>query len=234
MNIVDVIIILFILLMGLTGLKRGFFKELVMIFGTILALVLSFKLKDPLANFFCINLPFFDFKGVLQGAPSLSIVFYQLIAFLIIAAIVFGILRIIISVTGIFEKILSLTIVLGIPSKILGFLVGIVEGVVITFFALIVLSIPLHSVDIFMKSNIRSQFVTGMPLLKDSVGGINQAVEDIYQLTQNKPDEQRFDYDVMEILLKYKVVKPSLATKLVEKEKISGIEGIQELIARYE
>ena len=57
MNIVDVIIILFILLMGLTGLKRGFFKELVMIFGTILALVLSFKLKDPLANFFCINLP---------------------------------------------------------------------------------------------------------------------------------------------------------------------------------
>ena len=234
MNIIDVIIVLFILMMGVIGLKRGFFKEIVMIAGTILVLTLSFLFKNPIADFFCLHLPFFDFRGVLQGATSLSIVFYQLLAFLLIAIILFAVLRIVIKVTGIFEKMLNFTIILGIPSKILGFIVGLLEGSIITFFALVILSIPLQSVEIFMESNIRTEFVTNMPVLKDSIGGINQAVEDIYKLTSDKDDEQQFNYDVMEILLKYKVVKPGLANKLLEQKKLDNIENVQALIQKYE
>ncbi len=233
MNIIDVIIILFILMIGVLGLKRGFFKELVIVAGTILVFTLSFWLKNPIADFFCVNLPFFDFHGVLQGATSLSIVFYQLLAFLLVAIILFAILRIIIHFTGIFEKILNFTIILGIPSKILGFIEGLLEGTVIAFFMLVVLSIPLQNVDIFMNSNIRTQFVVNTPVLKDSIGGINQALEDIYKLTEDKVDNEQFNYDVMEILLKYKVVTPSLAEKLVEKEKIHTIPGIEHLIEEY-
>ncbi len=234
MNIFDVVIVLLILLGGVIGLKRGFFKELVMVAGTILVLMLSFQFKDLLANFFCLNFPFFDFKGVLHGATSLSIVFYQILAFLLIAILLFAVLRILIHVTGLFEKLLNFTIILGIPSKILGFILGILEGSVIMFFVLVVLSIPLQNVELFMSSNIRTTFVTDMPLFKDSVGGINQALEDIYKIQKDKEEEDKFNYDVMEVLLKYKVVKPSFATELVEKEKISNIPGIQSLIQQYQ
>lgn len=233
MNIFDVVIILIILMMGVVGMKRGFFKELVMVVGTILVLVLSFQFKDPLANFFCKSLPFFDFKGLLHGATSLSIVLYQLLAFLLIAIILFAVLRILIGVTGVFEKILNFTIILGIPSKILGFIVGLIEGVVVMFFVLVILSIPLQSVDLFMESGIRTKFVTEMPILKDSVGGINEAVEDIYKIASNKQDENQFNYDVMEVLLKYKVVKADLAEDLVKQGKLSQIAGIDNLINQY-
>ena len=51
MNIVDIIIIIFILLSGIVGLKRGVFKELVFCVGTILVFYLAFKFKDPLGKF---------------------------------------------------------------------------------------------------------------------------------------------------------------------------------------
>ena len=234
MNIIDIIIILFILMMGLLGLKRGFFKEVVMIAGTILVITISFLLKNPIADFFCLNLPFFDFKGVLQGATSLSIVFYQLLAFLLIAILLFAVLRIVVQVTGIFEKILSITIILGIPSKILGFIVGLLEGAIITFFALVILSIPLHSMDMFMNSTIRKQIVNDMPVLNDCVGGINDAIEEVHKLTEDKQNEKQFNYDVLEILLKYKIVSPDLANKLVEKGRLNNIDNVKELIKEYE
>ena len=45
MNAVDIIIILFILLFGITGLKRGFFKETVLCIGTILVFILAYQLE---------------------------------------------------------------------------------------------------------------------------------------------------------------------------------------------
>ncbi len=234
MNIFDVIIILLILCMGVLGFRRGVFKEFVMIAGTILVLTLSFQLKDPIANFFCIHLPFFDFQGILHGATSLSIVFYQILAFLLIAAILFAVLRIVLQVTGIFEKFLKYTIVLGIPSKVCGFFVGLLEGGIILFFVLVVLSVPLQNVDLFMASSIRTYMVSEMPLLKDSVGGMNQAMEDIYKLAKEKADDDQFNYDVMDVLLKYKIIKTDLAKELVLKKKIDRIPGIQSLIQDYE
>ena len=61
MNIVDIIIIIFILLTGIVGAKRGFFKELVLCLGTILVFYLAYKFKDPLGNFLLLRMPMFDF-----------------------------------------------------------------------------------------------------------------------------------------------------------------------------
>ena len=45
MNIIDAIIILVILFVGVVGLKRGFFNQLVMTVGLLIVYVISFKLK---------------------------------------------------------------------------------------------------------------------------------------------------------------------------------------------
>ena len=87
MNIFDVVIILMIAMFGVVGLKRGVLKELVVTVGSFLVFFLAFALKDVLASFFCQHFPFLHFTKSLGGVSSLSIVFYQLIAFLLLEII---------------------------------------------------------------------------------------------------------------------------------------------------
>ena len=119
MNIVDIIIIVSIVLGVLIGFVRGFFKETVIFIGTILVVVLAFVLKNPLSLILYKNLPFFKFKGIFEGISTLNILMYEILAFIIALAILSIALTIIIKISGIIEKILKLTIVLALPSKLL-------------------------------------------------------------------------------------------------------------------
>ena len=83
MNIVDVIILLFLGLGAVTGFIRGFFKQTVISVGTILVIVLSFILKNPLSMILYENLPFFKMGGL----TSLNILLYETFAFIICVAI---------------------------------------------------------------------------------------------------------------------------------------------------
>ena len=77
MNVIDVAVVLLILCAGVVGLKRGVFKELVMTVGLLIVYILAFKLKDPIANWLSLNLPFFNFGGDFYGATALNILLYQ-------------------------------------------------------------------------------------------------------------------------------------------------------------
>ena len=73
MNIVDIIVILFLIASGVVGWKRGFFKELVMVVGTILVFYFAYKLKNPLGEFLLLRLPIFDFPNLFKGAIVLNV-----------------------------------------------------------------------------------------------------------------------------------------------------------------
>ena len=72
LNIIDIIIIVFILLGALVGFKRGVTKQLVSCLGLIAVVILSFLLKNPVSIFLYEHLPFFKFAGVLKGVTSLK------------------------------------------------------------------------------------------------------------------------------------------------------------------
>ena len=116
MNIVDIIIIIFILVSGVVGFKRGVFKELVICVGTILVFYLAYQFKDPIGEFLLLKLPMFDFPNLFKGVITLNILVYQLLAFIVVLAILLIIFNLVVSITGLFEKLLRITIVLGIPS----------------------------------------------------------------------------------------------------------------------
>ena len=124
MNIFSIIIVLLIIASGVMGLKKGFLKESVVFIGTILVYILSFLLKDKIGLVLCKWFPFFSFDGL----QTLNILVYQLIAFIFIATILFSIATIIFKLTGIVQKLVDITIILTLPSKILGFVFGILEG----------------------------------------------------------------------------------------------------------
>ena len=231
-NIFSVIIVLLILLCGVLGSKRGILKELVVIIGTIVVFALSFFLKDFVAGFFCTYLPFFNFRIPLGNLISLNIIFYQLIAFLILVIIFRLILQILIDVTGIFSKIINATIILALPNKLLGFIVGLLEGYILMFIILNVIAIPMSGSKLFMSSGVRQFIVNDTPVLKDSLGGLNYAIEDVLSLS-SKDDRNTNDLKVIDIMLKYKTVSVDFMDDVKETGKLDDISGLDDVINKY-
>ena len=223
MNVIDVAVVLMILCAGVVGFKRGFFKEIVMTVGLLLVYIISFTLKNPLANWMSLNLPFFNFGGVFKGATALNIILYQALAFIIIFSLVMIIFRVILKLTGWLEKILNFTIILGIPSKILGFIVGVIEGYILMFVFLFVLSLPFLRIDVVEQSKLREPILNSSPVLSNIVGTTNDAVNDIYKLGKNFADSEDTDYlnnEIVRILLEYNVVDQDYINKLVQSGKL--------------
>ena len=228
MGIVDILIIIFILSFGILGSKIGFFKQTVTTVGSILVFVLAYYFKDGVANFLTFNLPFFNFKGEILGLTSLNIIMYQLIAFLLMVLIFSGILAVIIKITGIFEKILRLTIVLGIPSKILGFILGLVEGYVITYIILFILMLPILKIDIIDNSSFARPILKSSPVISNIVGTTKDTCLSIYDLVNDyskDKDKDKFNKEAIRIMLSNNMITKSYVEELINKGKLDKSYG---------
>lgn len=237
MNIIDIAIILIILGFGALGAQRGVLKQLVTTVGFIIVVVLSFYLKNPVAEFLSLHLPFFKFGGGVANAASFNIMFYQAISFIIVVILLESILQVLIKVTGVIEKILKFTIVLGIPSKILGFLVGLIEGFVFVFLALFLLNQPSLKIDIVNDSKLTSKILNSTPILSNIAGGMVDTIEDINELVKDynddKVDPNSLDLESIDIMLEHKVISTSYVRKLIDNKKIEVV-GIESILNKYE
>lgn len=235
MNIIDVCIILLLGLGAVLGFKRGFTKTLATSVGFVLVIIFSFLLKNPLSEFMYQNFPFFNFWGIFKGVTVLNILLYEVIAFLVVLSILTIILKVVIFATSIFEKLLNITIIFGIPSKILGMIVGIIEYYVITFVVLFVISLPVFNFDFIEGSKWRIPILSNTPLLTDISKGTIQVFDEFSNLTdkyKNSTNSEEFNKEAFDVFLKYKVITPESAEKLNEKRKLN-IDNIKELIDKY-
>ena len=235
MNIVDIVIILLILSMGLTGLRRGVIKQLVTTVGFIIVVILAFYLKNPLAEFLSLHLPFFKF-GVATVA-SFNILLYQGIAFLLVVLILEGILGIIIKISGVIERVLKMTIVLGIPSKILGFIVGIIEGFVVMFLVLFIVCQPQFNIGLVKDSALAKPILDSTPILSNVASGMVSVIDDSYDLILEYKDQKignnELDLKTIKTMLDHKVVTPKYIRKLIDNNKIN-LSGVDSLINQYD
>ena len=235
MNIVDVLIILIVACGAVIGFKRGFFKELVMTVGFLLVFIVSFIFKNPVAQILSLNLPFFEFGSAVKSATVLNIIFYQFVAFIIVFALAMLLFRILLSISGIIEKILNFTIILGIPSKLLGALVGAVEGYLIAFVVVFVLNQPMLDVGIMSGSKMKDKVLKSTPVLTQIVSNVGNTIEDVSKLMQDKSyekDVNKFNRDAIDVMLKHKMVKPDYIEKLIEADKIK-VPGINKVLDKY-
>jgi colicin V production protein len=191
MNLVDIFFLLVILVCGLIGLKRGFFKELVLTVGYIILLIISYKLITPTTNLI-ISL-------VKVGNNPLNLLIYQIIAFLVVFLILSTIFQLIVFLTNILEKLLNVTIVLGIFSKILGFILGLIKGVIVAYLLSLLFTLPMfNNIPMFRNSTVKKEILTKMPNIK-----LNQIVNEISKLDINSKD---FNRQVLQILIKYNII----------------------------
>lgn len=237
MNIIDIAIVFLILVMGVIGLKRGFFKQLVMSVGILLIVVIAFLLKDPLASFLSLYLPFFPLSNVESVSSIFNILFYQFISFILIFGILMIVFNIILWVTNLFEKLLKMTVILAIPSKILGFLLGLVEGYILVFALSFLLTQPALNIDVVQESKLLPMIQSKTPGLSGMMNKTYDSIADIYDLKEiydedNEKSYDEFSYKALDIMLENKVVKVDYIEKLDQADKLH-IKNAKELIERY-
>jgi uncharacterized membrane protein required for colicin V production len=236
MNVIDIAIIGLIIFGGILGFKRGFTKQLLSFVGFIAVIILAFYLKNYVSVFMYENLPFFPFGGYLKGITVLNIALYEMIAFFLVLALLMVILRVLLFASGIFETILNFTIVLGIPSKILGALIGMLEVYVITFILLYILSLPTFDFSLINDSEYKDKILNNTPILS---GYIDKSMEvfDEFAVLKDKYKEQsnvsQFNYETLDLFLKYEVVTIDSVRILDEKNKIQ-IDNLDTLLQKYE
>lgn len=235
-TIVDAIIILFLLMGAIVGFKRGVIQSATMFVGIIIVIILSYYLKNPLSKLMYTYLPFFKFSGALQGVTVLNILIYEAIAFLIVFLILTALLNVLIKATGIVEKILKFTIILGIPSKILGAIFGILEQFIYLFVFLFLFSRLSFTAEYINESFLGTKILDSTPILSGVIESSYQSFEEIYSLKDkyaNSTNKEEYNKEALDILLKYAIISPDGAKKLVENGKIDT-EGIDAIISKYE
>ena len=223
LNIVDAIIILIILLGGVIGFKEGIIKKLTSVIGLILVVILSFTLKNYLSVIFYENLPFFDLWGAFKGIQVLNIIFYEMLAFLIIASVLTLVYKLLLGVSGLIEKILKATIILSIPSKILGFFAGLLENYIWVYLFLFVLTLPVINIKEIRESNLATSILEKTPILSKYTNKTLAIYNDLYNIIDNKENKtnEQVNESAMDLMLKYEIITPSSARKLIDKNKVS-------------
>lgn len=237
MNIIDIIIILFLILGAYIGFKQGFTKSLVSFLGILFVAIIAYFLKNPVSEFLMSFCPFFNFGGIIKGVTVLNIAVYEIIAFMLVFSILMIALKVLLLATGILETILKFTIILGIPSKILGSIVGIIKHYVIIFFVLYFLSMPnFVDVEFIKNSNYREPILRNTPLLSNVAESTLKVLDEFKGLSDKYTDTENsneFNLETLDLFLKYKVVTVDTVKKLENNGKID-IKGMDRVISKYE
>ena len=220
-NFVDIIITLIIILGGVIGFRDGVLKRLASVIGMILVIILSFKLKNYLSVIFYENLPFLN-VGVFRDVQVLNIIFYELLSLLIIAAVLGIVYYFILTITGIVEKILKATVILSIPSKILGFVVGLIENYLWVCIFLFILTLPIVRIKDVENSKIANYMLQNTPIISKYTGKIADLYNDVYDVMANEETNNpaRKNEMTLDLMLKYKFITVNSVDKLIERNKI--------------
>lgn len=226
MNVVDIVILIFLAFGALIGFKRGFTHELVSLLGIFVIIILSYMFKNPVSVFFYNNLPFVNFGGIFKDITVINILVYEIIAFFMIFALLTLVFQVLLKVTKIFEKILKWTIILGIPSKILGAILGIVQNLIYVFVVLYILNLPTIGFSLINDSKVANTIMTKTPILTsvcDKTLVVFNEISDLSKEYENTDNVTEFNQKALNLMIDNKIITKENALKLIEKGKIKNL-----------
>ena len=222
-GVIDLIIIIILLIGGVVGFKEGAIKKITSFIGLFLVVIIAFMLKNKLSVYFYENLPFLDLWGVFKGIQILNVIFYELVAFVIIASALMIVYRLLLIITGLIEKVLKATIILSIPSKLLGFVIGIIESYVWIYIFIFILTLPVINFKEIYTSKIANFMLKETPILSKYTGKTVDVYNDIYKIVVNRKDKtnKQINEETMDLMLNYDIISKESAQKLIDSNKVS-------------
>lgn len=233
MNIVDYIILVILILSAVKGFRQGLIPSIVNFVGVFLVFIIAFYLKTPISSLLYQNLPFLSFGGIFKGVIGVNILFYEVIAYgltIILLGIVFGILK---KISIGIQKLLNLTILLNLPSKIIGALIGILEGILFSFILLYIGSVINTTTKYVNESKYSSIILNDIPIINSVTNNLTKSTEEIYDtIVNNQNDTNMANLETIDILMKYDILSYDSANKLVQDNKLN-IKGVNNIIEKY-
>lgn len=221
MNITDAVIITILIIGVLGGMSRGLIKQTVFLVGLVVCIFFAFCLRAPIATFMYKYLPFFKFGGVFSGVSIINILLYEVLAFLILFSVFYLVLRVLLKITGIIEKILDLTIILGFISKIGGGIVGFIESYIIVFIFLFVCSQPFIEITGLDNSKVGNYILDNTPIMSGMIKDTRDAVNEMYTLSKRyQNDKNKLNEETIKLFVKYDIITEENVKSLRERGKI--------------
>ena len=241
MNYFDIIFGIILIVFGIKGYKRGFFRETLNFVGLIVILYISFLLMAPIGNVLLKTLPFLSLSIIGVEMESLNIFFYQVLSFILLSIILYIIWNFILTITGLLSKIIGLNKLLRLPFRLLGAVVGVISGYVILFLILLVIAIPLNSrFTSYKDSKLKDHIINNKLLFTKEVVKLNDSINEIYDLTYViDKDEKRLKHSdiynakVMDIMLKNRMVEKETIDELIKRNKIHTYGELNKILEKY-
>ena len=137
--------------------------------------------------------------------------------------ILYCLLNILLTLSGLIEKLLKLTVILAIPSKILGALLGLIEGILVSFLLCFVFLHLAPTEKYVMDSKLAIVLLERCPFIGRMTTSTTLALEDINNIVNNlKEDDNRSDanFKVLHQLIYWKVITVDEAQALIDNKKI--------------
>ena len=227
MSTLDIIIVIIIAVGALLGFKRGIVKQGLVTIGIELVIILSFILKNPISSFMYENLPFFSFNGIYENISVLNILLYEVTAFALVFSILTTILLIFIRISKSFDKILKLTLLFSLPSRILGAILGACEYYLIVFICLFIMMQPMFELsnsDLIKNSKLKDIVLQNTPFISGYIKPTMAAVEDIEELIEDKDkfSDKEFNCKITNIMVKNKVIEKKSLDYLYKSGKLKN------------
>lgn len=222
MNVADIVILIILAFGAVIGFKEGVIKKLTDFVGMFVIVILAFYLKNNLSVIMYENLPFFNFWGFIKGVDVINILFYELLAFMIVFMALCFVYKVILMVSGLIEKILKATIILSIPSKLLGIVVGVIEAYVYTFIVLVILTLPIFNIPYVRESKMVNFILNETPILSPISEEMIDIYGDVYEILDNKNNKtnEQLNDEILRLLIDKDVVTRESARKLVDRNKV--------------
>lgn len=223
MNVIDILILIFLCFGLVMGWRNGFTRQIVSTLGFILALILSYFLKDIVASLFFRYMPFMSFNGL----TVINVIFYEFLAFAITLSVLVLLLKILIKATSLFEKLLNITIVLGVPSHILGAVIGAVEYFIITFIVIFFLNLPVFNFGLIRNCKFTNTFLNKKNILNtvcDDTLELYDKVNELKEEAKDKTDKSEVNVEILQLLVNYKVISHSDCNYLISHGKLENVE----------
>ncbi len=233
MNIIDWFILLILFLSFIRGFRKGFLSSVVTFVGSILIFVLAFYLKNPISTFLYEKLPFFTIGDKFSGIYAYNILIYEAISYLIAIFLLGIVFKIINKITGIVTFIINATIILGIPNKLLGALVGLVQGFLISFVLIFTMQMIGYTSKQVAESKFAHNLLEKTPVLSNMISKSYESIKEIYNIASNSNlNKDVANLESIDVLLESEIITLKSTMRLIESNKIK-IPGINEIIDKY-
>ncbi len=232
MGIFDCLIVLIIILGIYMGYQHGIVKQLadlvILFVSSFVATTLSKILGDALYGI----LPFFNFTGKAQGLKSINIVLWRLLIYAFLIMIIIAIIKKVMTLTKISEKVSDTMVESNFISRILGAVCAVPLMILLMFNVLMVLLLPNVNLTFVNNSKFSTMILEKMPVLSKKTSSIygseKQIIERINEEDNTKENLEQVNEDIIQILLDSNAVSDDKLEKLREDNRLLGTRSEKE------